>query len=108
LNAKLVAEPTNLPAGQSSVDAFLKRRDEVGEKDLDDFQAYLAAKKEADSRRLKPLAPTTDRRRRYSRRTLFGVAAGTAVVAEAGVIGYNMLGTSATTDSGARLAGAVA
>lgn len=108
LNAKLVTESTKLPAGQGSVDAFLKRRDEVGEKDLDDFQAYLAAKTEADSRRLRPLAPTTERRRRFSRRTLFGVAAGTAVVAEAGVIGYNMLGTSATTDSGARLAGAVA
>jgi hypothetical protein len=96
LNAKLVAEPTNLPARQSSVDAFLKRRDEVGEKDHEDFQAYLAAKKEADSKEL----------RRFSRRTLFGVAAGTAVVAEAGVVGYNMLGTSATTGNGVSVAGA--
>jgi hypothetical protein len=106
LNAKLVAEPTNLPARQSSVDAFLKRRDEVGEKDHEDFQAYLAAKKEADSKELRPLAPTTERRRRFSRRTLFGVAAGTAVVAEAGVVGYNMLGTSATTGNGVSVAGA--
>ena len=108
LNAKLVAEPTNLPAGQSSVETFLKRRDEIGEKDREDFQAYLAAKKEADNRKLRPLAPTTERRRRFSRRTLFGVAAGTAVVAEAGVVGYNVLGNSAATDSGARLSGAVA
>jgi hypothetical protein len=106
LNAKLVAEPTNLPARQSSVDAFLKRRDEVGEKDRKDFQAYLAAKKEADSKKLRPLAPTTERRRRFSRRTLFGVAAGTAVVAEAGVVGYNMLGNSSATDNGVRVAGA--
>jgi hypothetical protein len=84
----------------------LKRRDEVGEKDHEDFQAYLAAKKEADSKELRPLAPTTERRRRFSRRTLFGVAAGTAVVAEAGVVGYNMLGTSATTGNGVSVAGA--
>ncbi len=100
LKAKLVAESTNLPARQSSVDAFLKRRDEVGEKDREDFQAYLAAKKELDARKLRPLAPTTERRRRFSRRTLLGAAAGTAVVAEAGVVGYNMLGSGSAPSNG--------
>ena len=79
LSAKVVTESAELPARQNSVDAFVRRRKEVGEKDHEDFQAYLAARKEADARKLRPLAPTTERRRRFSRRTLLGAAAGTAV-----------------------------
>ncbi len=104
LKAKLVAEPTDLPPHRSPVEAFIRRRDEVAERDREDFQAYLLAKKEADARRIRALAPTTERRRRFSRRTLLGAAAGTAVVAEAGLVGYNMLGGDSASDNGVRQA----
>ena len=72
----------------------LHRRAEVDAKDHEEFQGYLAEKKEADARKKAAAAPTKSRG--ISRRTMFNAAVGTAVVAEAGVLGYNALGGGST------------
>jgi len=77
----------------------------VDAKDHEEFQGYLAEKKAADARK-KAAAPTKSRG--VSRRTMFNVAVGTAVAAEAAVLGYNALGPTggSVSDHGVRHAGA--
>ena len=60
-------------------------------------------RKPMPARRL-AVAPTKSRG--VSRRTMFNVAVGTAVAAEAGVLGYNALGGGSVSDHGVRHAGA--
>ncbi len=83
------------PSHGSSTDAFVRRRTEVEGRDHEEFQAYLADKKEAEARKAKAAVPTTltpTKSSRFSRRTIFNVAIGTAAAAEAGVLAYNSLG----------------
>src|SRR5882757_6360355 len=98
--AKVVSEGGKLPARASAAD-YARRRAEVDAKDHEEFQGYLAEKKEADARK-KVAAPT--KTRGISRRTMFNAAVGTAVVAEAGVLGYNTLSGSVS-DHGVSHAG---
>ncbi|HYI05835.1 MAG TPA: hypothetical protein VD858_13155 [Reyranella sp.] len=101
--AKIVSEGGKLPARASAAD-YARRRAEVDAKDHEEFQGYLAEKKEADARKKAAVAPTKSRG--VSRRTMFNVAVGTAVAAEAGVLGYNALGGGSVSDHGIRHAGA--
>lgn len=95
-----------VPARQGAVDAFVKRREEVAVKDREEFQTYLTAKQEADAGKKAAMPAVAEKKSGFSRRTIIGAAAGTAVVAEAGVLGYNMLGGGSVSDHGARHAGA--
>ncbi len=101
--AKIVSEGGKLPARASAAD-YARRRAEVDAKDHEEFQGYLAEKKEVDARKKAVAAPTKSRG--VSRRTMFNVAVGTAVAAEAGVLGYNALGGGSVSDHGIRHAGA--
>jgi hypothetical protein len=101
--AKIVSEGGKLPARATAAD-YARRRAEVDAKDHEEFQGYLAEKKEADARKKAAVAPTKSRG--VSRRTMFNVAVGTAVAAEAGVLGYNALGGGSVSDHGIRHAGA--
>ena len=101
--AKIVSEGGKLPARASAAD-YARRRAEVDAKDHEEFQGYLAEKKEADARKKAAVAPT--KTRGISRRTMFNAAVGTAVAAEAGVLGYNALTGGSVSDHGVRHAGA--
>jgi hypothetical protein len=101
--AKIVSEGGKLPARASAAD-YARRRAEVDAKDHEEFQGYLAEKKEADARKKAAAAPT--KTRGISRRTMFNAAVGTAVAAEAGVLGYNALTGGSVSDHGIRHAGA--
>src|SRR5262245_54386256 len=101
---RIVSEGGKLPARASAAD-YARRRAEVDAKDHEEFQGYLAEKKEADARKKAVAAPT--KRRGVSRRTMFNVAVGSAVAAEAAVLGYNALGTGGSvSDQGVRHGGA--
>ena len=103
--ARIVSEGGKLPARASAAD-YARRRAEVDAKDHEEFQGYLAEKKEADARKAKAVAAPT-KSRGVSRRTMFNAAVGTAVVAEAAVLGYNALGGGGSvSDHGVRHAGA--
>ena len=88
-----LAPDAKLPAPQSQIDAFVRRRHEVAEKDHAEFQGYLRRKAEENARKQAELVPAAaveeKRKSRLSRRTMFNAAVGTAVVAEAAVLGYN-------------------
>src|SRR4029450_2024205 len=103
--ARIVSEGGKLPARATAAD-YARRRAEVDAKDHEEFQGYLAEKKEADARKKAAAAPTKSRG--VSRRTLFTVAGGPAVAAEAAVLGYNALGPTggSVSDHGIRHAGA--
>jgi hypothetical protein len=101
--AKIVSEGGKLPARASAAD-YARRRAEVDAKDHEEFQGYLAEKKQADARKKAAVAPTKSRG--ISRRTMFNAAVGTAVAAEAGVLGYNALSGGSVSDHGIRHAGA--
>lgn len=104
---KIASEGTGkVPARQGAVDAFVKRREEVAVKDREEFQTYLTAKQEADAKKKAAMPAVAEKKRGFGRRTIIGAAAGTAVVAEAGVLGYNMLGGGSVSDHGARHGGA--
>ncbi|MBN9516805.1 MAG: hypothetical protein J0H97_25620 [Alphaproteobacteria bacterium] len=104
---KIASEGTGkVPARQGAVDAFVKRREEVAVKDREEFQTYLTAKQESDAKKKAAMPAVAEKKRGFSRRTIIGAAAGTAVVAEAGVISYNMLGGGSVSDHGARHGGA--
>ncbi len=102
--AKVVSEGGQLPAKASAQD-FVKRRTQVDEKDHEEFQTYLAEKKEADARRA-PAVAAPPKKRGFNRRTMLSVAVGTAGVAEAAVLGYKALGGGSVTDHGVHHAGA--
>jgi thiocyanate desulfurase len=99
----------NLPASQSQIDEFVRRRAEVTEKDHAEFQEYLRLKEEDNARKgeLVPVAAVEEKRKsRISRRMMLNVAVGTAGVAEAGYLGYNVLGSGSVSDHGVFHAGA--
>jgi hypothetical protein len=101
---RIVSEGGKLPARATAAD-YARRRAEVDAEDHKEFQGYLAEKKEADARRK---AATPTKSRGVSRRTMFNVAVGTAVAAEAAVLGYNALGPTggSVSDHGIRHGGA--
>lgn len=103
--ARIVSEGGKLPARATAAD-YARRRAEVDAKDHEEFQGYLAEKKEVDARKKAAAAPTKSRG--VSRRTMFNVAVGTAVAAEAAVLGYNALGPTggSVSDHGIRHGGA--
>ena len=82
----------------AGVDAFLRRRAEVAERDLSEFEAYVTEKKARDERaREEAMAalaamPVGDPpKSRLSRRTVLKFAAGTAVVGEAALLAHTAL-----------------
>ena len=91
---------SGLPARKATIDEFLRRNAEVAERDRAEFQTYLIAKQEEALEKAKAMEVAAPARKtRMSRRTMLNVAVGTAGVAEAAVLGYNVLG-GGTTDSG--------
>ena len=106
--ARIVSEEGNLPARTTAAD-YVRRRAEVDAADHTDFQNYLAAKKESDKQKALAVATAAPTKRRgFSRRGMFNVAVGTAVAAEAAVLGYNALnGSGSTSGGGVGTAGAV-
>ncbi len=101
--ASIIASATqpNVPARKASIDEFLKRNAEVLEKDRAEFQTYLIAKQEAATEKAKAAAATAPARKsRMSRRTMLNVAVGTAGAAEAAVLGYHVLGSGSSSDTG--------
>jgi hypothetical protein len=108
-SVKVVSEGGKLPIAKVSADDFVRRRTQVEEKDHAEFQTYLAEKKEADARKAMAVAMAAPTKRRgFSRRSIFNAAVGTAVVAEAAVLGYNALnGNGSASGNGVRHAGAV-
>ena len=91
---------SGLPARKATIDEFLRRNAEVAERDRAEFQTYLIAKQEEALEKAKATEVAAPARKtRMSRRTMLNVAVGTAGVAEAAVLGYNVLG-GGTTDSG--------
>ncbi|MGF7161879.1 hypothetical protein FHS85_003520 [Rhodoligotrophos appendicifer] len=87
----------------------MKHRDQVAEKDHEEFQVYLtekAASEEQKSRsRNLVAAEAAEKKAKLNRRTILKAAVGTAAVAEAGVLAYGALGGSVS-DQGLRHAGA--
>jgi len=99
----------NLPASQQKIDEFVRRRTEVTEQDHAEFQEYLRLKEEENARKgeVVPAAEVEEKRKsRISRRTMLNVAVGTAGVAEAGYLGYKVLGSGSVSDHGIAHAGA--
>src|SRR5260221_12235610 len=108
IGAEIASEGGQVPA-RAAADAYVRRRAEVDQKDHVEFQDYLAAKKVSEELKARSAIVTTPTKRRgFSRRTMFNAAVGTAVVAEAAVLGYNALnGNGSTSGSGVRRAGAI-
>src|SRR5215475_9608423 len=99
----------SLPASQQKIDEFVRRRTEVTEQDHAEFQEYLRLKEEENARKgeVVPAAEVEEKRKsRISRRTMLNVAVGTAGVAEAGYLGYKVLGSGSVSDHGIAHAGA--
>ncbi len=106
--ARIASDDGKLPARTSAAD-YARRRAEVDADDHEDFQTYLADKKEAEARNAKQVAVVAPAKKKgVSRRTMFNAAVGTAVVAEAAVLGYNAIKGSggSVSDHGVRHAGA--
>lgn len=104
----IASEGGKVPAKVSAAE-FVRRRTKVEEEDHAEFQTYLAEKKEVEARKaLQTAVAEPAKPKGFSRRTMFNAAVGTAVVAEAGVLGYNALGGSggSVSDHGVRHAGA--
>ena len=85
-----IVSDSNLPASKSQIDAFVRRQAEVAEQDHAEFEEYLRQKKEQAASKV---ALKEKKKPRLSRRTMLNVAVGTAGVAEAAVIGYQVLGS---------------
>jgi thiocyanate desulfurase len=106
--ARIASDDGKLPARTSAAD-YARRRAEVDADDHEEFQTYLADKKEAEARNAKRVAVVAPTKKKgVSRRTMFNAAVGTAVVAEAAVLGYNAIKGSggSVSDHGVRHAGA--
>jgi len=92
-----IVSDSNLPASKSQIDAFVRRQAEVAEQDHAEFEEYLRQKKEQAASKV---ALKEKKKPRLSRRTMLNVAVGTAGVAEAAVIGYQMLGSGSAPGDG--------
>jgi len=81
---------------RSQIEAYISRRGEVERSDHDEFQDYLRQKQERAlaAQQMLPLAlPVAEEQTpiRLTRRNIFKAAAATAIVGEAGVLGYNAI-----------------
>ena len=83
--------PSNVPARNASIEEFLRRNEEVLEKDREEFKTYLVAKHEEATRQAKAEAAKPKTKTRMSRRAMLNVAVGTAATAEVAVLGYSAL-----------------
>jgi len=92
-----IVSDSNLPASKSQIDAFVRRQTEVAEQDHAEFEEYLRLKKEQAASKV---ALKEKKKPRLSRRTMLNVAVGTAGVAEAAVIGYQVLGSGSASGDG--------
>ena len=91
--------PSNVPARNASIEDFLRRNEEVLEKDREEFKTYLVAKHEEATRQAKAEAAKPKTKTRMSRRAMLNVAVGTAATAEVAVLGYSAL-NGGSSDSG--------
>src|ERR1044071_128615 len=91
-----IVSDANLPASKSQIDAFVRRQTEVAEQDHAEFEEYLRLKKEQAASKV----ALKEKKPRLSRRTMLNVAVGTAGVAEAAVIGYQVLGSGSAPGDG--------
>src|SRR5215475_9213424 len=97
LESPPIVSDSNLPASKSQIDAFVRRQTEVAEQDHAEFEEYLRLKKEQAASKV---ALKEKKKPRLSRRTMLNVAVGTAGVAEAAVIGYQMMGSGSSSGDG--------
>src|SRR5215475_5486136 len=97
LESPPIVSDSNLPASKSQIDAFVRRQTEVAEQDHAEFEEYLRLKKEQAASKV---ALKEKKKPRLSRRTMLNVAVGTAGVAEAAVIGYQIMGSGSTPGDG--------
>src|SRR5512138_2907873 len=72
----IVSEGGKLPARASAAD-YVRRRAEVDASDHQEFQGYLAEKKEADARKAVAMM-SPPKKWGFSRRSIFNAAVGTA------------------------------
>src|SRR5262245_6995130 len=93
-------ENVEVPKVELPIDTYVRRRAEVAAKDHDEFQEYLRDKEGETVRKAGELVPAGEveqkRRTFLSRRAMLNVAVGTTGVAEAAVIGYQVMGSGAS------------
>jgi thiocyanate desulfurase len=93
-----LAPEANLPAkgSQAQVDTFLARRAEVERSDHDEFREYLREKQaRARAARAEVQPSVVNPSTTVTRRGMIKVAAGTAIVGESAVLGYNAIQSGA-------------
>jgi len=73
------------------VQNFLKRKEEVTQRDHDDFSAYVQEKSARDQQQKAPIEAPRREASRVNRRSMLKLVAGTAVGAEAAAYGYQMV-----------------
>ena len=83
------------------VQNFLKRKEEVTQRDHDDFSAYVQEKSARDQQQKAPIEAPRREASRVNRRSMLKLVAGTAAGAEAAAYGYQTVtgGTSRRTAS---------
>src|ERR1700737_2836831 len=69
------------------VQNFLKRKEEVTQRDHDDFSAYVQEKSARDQKKRPPIEPPRREASRVNRRSMLKLVAGTAAGAGAGAYG---------------------
>jgi thiocyanate desulfurase len=92
-----IVSDSNLPASKAQIDAFVRRQAQVAEQDHAEFEEYLRQKQAQSASKV---ALKEKKKPRLSRRTMLNVAVGTAGVAEAAVIGYQVLGSGSAPGDG--------
>ena len=97
LEGPAIVSDSSLPASKSQIDAFVRRQAEVAEQDHAEFEEYLRQKQAQNASKV---GLKEKKKPRLSRRTMLNVAVGTAGVAEAAVIGYQVLGGGTSSDNG--------
>ena len=104
------SENVEVPKIEHPIDTYVRRRAEVEKQDHAEFQGYLRDKEQEIARKtgeLVPAAEVEEKRKSFlSRRAMLNVAVGTAGVAEAAVIGYQVMGTGASPGGGVQQANA--
>src|SRR5438309_8255265 len=97
LEGPAIVTDSNLPTSKSQIDAFVRRQAQVAEQDHAEFEEYLRQKQAQSANKV---ALKEKKKPRLSRRTMLNVAVGTAGVAEAAVIGYQVLGSGSAPGDG--------
>jgi hypothetical protein len=103
-------EQVGEPKVELPIDTYVRRRAEVARQDHAEFEDYLRDKEEETVRKAGEVVPVVEveqkRKSFLSRRAMLNVAVGTAGVAEAAVIGYQVMGAGSSPGGGVHQANA--